>query len=259
MAAAAAAAPAVFTKSRRVKSASSDMLELQGKRIFTRLYHGHSEGFMRILAMGARRPSRRKMPGAAPSSGIRATLLLRDAEIVDLHFEQVIHTDTVNAVGLRVTFRHRVDYLAVDYIIDLVGAYPYFQVIGRFAGGVGLLHGVAGCFWRYILCRIAVAALDQPRAVLGHLEIQILLLRSFEIGSAENQPIVVRMSAGLHQSERAFQCVIAGRSIGRVPVHRCLRVRGMESGSRRNELYGTSGVRVGGGRTSVHADLPTFR
>jgi hypothetical protein len=77
--------------------------------------------------------------------------------------------------------------------VDLIGAHPYFQRIDGLAGIVRLFHGIVGSSPHHISgSRVAVAILDQPRAVLRYLEVQVLLLGSFKIAAAEYEAVIVR-------------------------------------------------------------------
>src|SRR5262245_6181864 len=52
---------------------------------------------------------------------------LRLAESVDVHLEEVVDADAVDAVGLQAGLRHRVHDRAVAHEVDLVGADPDLQ------------------------------------------------------------------------------------------------------------------------------------
>src|SRR6478735_221838 len=55
--------------------------------------------------------------------------------------------------------------------------------------------------------RIVGAMLDQPGSVLGDYEIEIVLVRTFEFAAAENQSVVIGVSAWFDQCECALDCV----------------------------------------------------
>src|SRR5437763_14916286 len=79
---------------------------------------------------------------ASGARSAEAFALLFDTEVVDVHFEQMIHADAVRAVGLRARLGRRVDDGSVDDVVDLVGADAYFEGVGRLAVGSRLLDGV---------------------------------------------------------------------------------------------------------------------
>src|SRR5439155_555420 len=83
-----------------------------------------------------------------------------------------------------------------------------FENVSGFSAGVGFLHRFACRFRRHVGSRLAVAALDQPRPVLRDQEVQILLLRAFEIAAAEHQTVIVGVAARLHQCKRALESII---------------------------------------------------
>ena len=107
--------------------------------------------------------------------------------------------------------------------------------------------------------RVAVAALDQPRPVLRHHEVQILLLRAFETAAAEHQAVIIGVAARLHQRKRALQRVRARRGVRRIPIHRRLRIGRVEARPHGDELDRAGGVRVRRRRAAIDAHLPALR
>src|SRR5689334_3362137 len=139
--------------------------------------------------------SRTRIPSSA------APNLLRHPEVVDLNLQLMIDPGAPNPVrpGGHTRFRRGGDHLTVYGVIDLVGAHPNLQGVGRFPALVGLLDGIAGGFRRYVFgLSIAVAMLDQPHAVLRDHEVEIILLWSFQVAAAKHQPVVVRVAARFH-------------------------------------------------------------
>jgi len=96
-------------------------------------------------------------------------------------------------------------------------------------------------------------------SVLGNQEVQIVLVGAFKIASAEHEAVVVGVAARLQQLERALERVVAGDGARRVPEHRGLRGRRMESRPGGHELDGAGGIRIRRARAPIGADFPAFR
>src|SRR6476659_6535690 len=107
--------------------------------------------------------------------------------------------------------------------------------------------------------RIVGAMLDQPGSVLGDYEIEIVLVRTFEFAAAENQSVVIGVSAWFDQCECALDCVRPRRRVGRIPVRSGLRIGGVKSGPHRHELDGARTIRVRRGGAAIDPDLPSLR
>src|SRR5260370_32019841 len=97
----------------------------------------------------------------------------------------MIDADPVDTVGgYRIRLRHCVDYLAVDDVFDLTRADAHFECVDGLAVRVRLLHRIARRFWRDVLGRLAVAALDQPGPILRDEEVRVALLRAAQVAAA---------------------------------------------------------------------------
>ena len=158
----------------------------------------------------------------------------------------MIDANAIDAVGFRrqACFGRAVDGRAVDQIVDLVRRDAHFEGVGGLAARIGFLHCVVRCFRRHVFRVVAVPAFDQPGAVLRHQEIEVALLRAFEIASTEDDPVVVRMTARFHQNEGPLERVGPGCRVRRVPEDRGLGVRRVKPRSARDELDRAGGVGI---------------
>src|SRR5262249_11004177 len=134
--------------------------------------------------------------------------LLREGETVDLDLEQVVDADAVRPVGLHAGLGRRLHDGAVDDVVDLVGADAYFERVHRLPAGIRFLHGRVRSPRQHIGGDLTGALLHQPRPVLRDQEIGVALIGSLEVAAAEDETVVVRVAARLHQRERALQRVI---------------------------------------------------
>ena len=147
---------------------------------------------------------------------------------------------------------------AIDHEINLFGTNANFQSVERCAIVPWFLHGIVGGFGSDVAGGVAIAAFDQPHAILGDDEVHIVLLRSIKVAAAEHKAVVVGMAARLHQLEAGFQGVGSGGVVGRVVVDGSFWVGGVEAGSHGDEFDVARAIGVGGGGATVNANFPVF-
>src|SRR5437867_6784737 len=127
----------------------------------------------------------RTRSGIASTSATSLRSLL--GQTINLHLELMIDADPVDSIRLHSGLRRAVHGAAVDHIVDLVAGDAHFERVHRFSTRIGFLDRVVRRLLRNVLGVVAVAPLDQPRAVLRHDEVQVALFRALEVAAAEDE------------------------------------------------------------------------
>src|SRR5262245_37400919 len=94
---------------------------------------------------------------------------------------------------------------AIYYVVDLVRLHADFEVVDRRSVRAGFLHHIA----RSLAANgrrvgITLTTLQQPGAVLRDGEVDVILVWAFELASAEDETVIVRVIARLHERNVAF-------------------------------------------------------
>ncbi len=132
----------------------------------------------------------------------------------------MVDTDTPGAVRARRHSRCRkgVNDRTIDEELDLVGTDTNLEVVDRSAVRSRFSDSVVrGAPDDIVNCIVVGPVLDDVGTVLGDQKVEIVLLFSLQCAAAEDQTIVVHVTARLEQGELAFERVGAGCSVGRVP------------------------------------------
>ena len=106
---------------------------------------------------------------------------------------------------------------AIDHVRDGVPGDAHFQGVGRLAVGTGLLDRVVLGGRLDVVGLLSGPVLDDEGAVLGDQEVDVVLGRRTEIGAAEDQAVVVGVTARLGQVEGGRRGEVARRRVGRIP------------------------------------------